>query len=283
MKTINYLVVASQRRSNFLLYLFIAYCLLFTIFVVSGTTLAREDIGTVVAVRNKAIIERDKKEIGAKVKDNILLRDTVLTLEASKAKMLFIDDSVLTMGEKSKVIIKDFVYSKDKEGKSIFNLLDGKMRSVVGRTNFEVHTPTAVAAARGTVILFETGIREGRAFTIIICLEGEVNVVSSDPSIVGVVTLTPGMTTSVFEHEPPPPPVSAPPAEIERLRRDTDTAYQEVSIPDTAEVKVGTAVVEAGAATVGGEELPEPPPTIAPPIEQQPVSTTPVNINVTFP
>ncbi len=114
----------------------------------SGMALAKDDVGTVVAVKGKAIIDRDKRAIEAKVKDSIFFNDTVATLEASRAKMLFIDDSILTLGEKSKVVINEFVYSKDKGGRSIISLIDGKMRSIVGKTNFEVHTPTAVAAAR---------------------------------------------------------------------------------------------------------------------------------------
>lgn len=241
----------------------------------SAQAFAVEGIGTVVAVRNKAVIEREKKQAEAKLKDSIQLNDAVLTFEGSRAKMLFIDDSVLTMGEKSRVVIKEFVYSKDQEGKSVFNLIDGKMRSVVGRSGFEVRTPTAVAAARGTVILFETGIRDGRQFTTIICLEGTVNVVSSDPSVVGSVMLTPGMTVTVVEHETPTPPVTAPPAEVERLRKDTDTGYHEVSIPEPGQIEAGPAIITPV----------EPPPTtvISTPIEIQPATTTPVNINVTFP
>ena len=84
-------------------------------------------------------------------------------MKASRTKMRFIDDSILTLGENSRVSIKEYIYSKDKGGKSIFNLLDGKMRSVVGKTRFEIHTPTAVAAARGTIILLQRleGLLEG--------------------------------------------------------------------------------------------------------------------------
>jgi hypothetical protein len=238
------------------------------LFVVSGISLAKEDVGTVVAIRNKAIIERDKKEIEARVKDGILLKDTVSTREASRAKMLFIDDSVLTMGEKSRVVIKEFLY-KDGKGKSIFNLLDGKMRSVVGKTEFEVLTPTAVAAARGTVILFEVGVRDGKRFTTIVCLEGEVSVRSADPSIVGIVTLKPGMMVTVFEKEPLPIPTMAPAEEVERLKRDTEIGTYEISIPTPVEVRPEPPVIELA-------------PSI-PPVEQQPVPTTPVRIDLTFP
>ena len=140
----------------------------------SGIAVAKDDVGTVVAVRGKAIIDRDKRTIEAKVKDSIFFNDTVSTPAASRAKMLFIDDSILTLGEKSRVVINEFVYSKDKGGRSIIGLIDGKMRSIVGKTNFEVHTPTAVAAARGTIMLFEIGIKDGKKFTTMICHEGRV-------------------------------------------------------------------------------------------------------------
>ncbi len=241
----------------------------------SGIAVAKDDVGTMVAVRNKAIIERDKKEVEAKVKDSILLKDTVVTLEASKAKMLFIDDSVLTMGEKSKVVIREFVYSKDKGGRSIFNLIDGKMRSVVGKTNFEVHTPTAVAAARGTVILFEAGIREGKGFTTIICLEGMVNIISTDPRIIGSITLTPGTIATIFEREPLPSPTQALPVEVDRLKGATTTTTSDISPAPSTPTPISPG---AGQITV------ETPVTVvSPPIEQQPVQTTPVSIDVKFP
>lgn len=252
------------------IFLFTAYSLLLTIFGLSGVATAKEDIATVVALRGKASIERDKKEAAAKVKDSILLNDTVLTQEAARAKLLFIDDSVLSISEKSKVIIKEFVYSKDKGGKSIFNLIDGKMRSVVGKTEFEVHTPTAVAAARGTVILFEVGMIDGKIYTIIICLEGEVNIKSIDPGIGGIVALTPGMMVNIREREPlPAAPTSAPGGEVERLKKETDTARNEISMPEAADLGIGAGI------------LIDVPHILQ--INQQPANKTPVTIDVVFP
>jgi len=237
----------------------------------SGIALAKDDVGTVVAVKGKAIIDRDKRAIEAKIKDSIFSNDTVSTLEASRAKMLFIDDSILTLGEKSNVVINEFVYSKDKGGKSIINLIDGKMRTIVGKTNFEVHTPTAVAAARGTMILFEISVKDGRKFTTIICQEGEVYVRSIYPGIVGSVTLGRGMMITVFDGEPLPSPVIVPAGEADRLLRETAISHQ-LSIPAPPVISV----VPEGVAV----ELP----VILPPIEQQPATThTPVTIDVIFP
>lgn len=238
----------------------------------SGIAVAKDDVGTVVAVKGKAIIDRDKRTIEAKVKDSIFFNDTVSTPAASRAKMLFIDDSILTLGEKSRVVINEFVYSKDKGGRSIIGLIDGKMRSVVGKTSFEVHTPTAVAAARGTIMLFEIGVKDGKKFTTMICHEGEFYVRSKYPGIVGSVTLKAGMMLTVFDGEQFPSPVTAPAGESERLLMETDIGHQ-LSIPPPPAISVMPVgvVIE--------------PPVILPPIEQQPPPTThtPVTIDIIFP
>ncbi|MBI5641519.1 MAG: FecR domain-containing protein [Nitrospirae bacterium] len=235
-----------------------------------GVAAAKDEVGSVVAVRGKAVIDRDKTAAEAQVKDNILLNDLVSTFDASRVKMLFIDESVLTLGEKSRVSIKEFVYSKDKSGRSIFNLLDGKMRSVVGRSGFEVHTPTAVAAARGTVILFEVGIRNGKKFATIIAYEDWVLIRSTSPQISGSVNLGPKMMITVIEGEPLPEPVTAPASEIARLLNDTEIKGNEISVPDPVRLPIE----EFGLII----DVP-----IMPRIEQLPRATTPVNINITFP
>lgn len=227
-----------------------------------------ESAGTVVAVRGRVIIDRDKKELEAKVKDPLVLRDIVSTLEASKVKLLFRDESVLTMGEKSRLVVTEFLHDKDKKGRSIFNLIDGKMRAIVGKTEFEVHTPTVVAAARGTIILFETGMLEGKLFTTVISLEGLVDIMSVDPKVLGSITLTPGTMVTVFQNAPlPSKPAPAAGAEIKRLQRDTGSVKDS---DDSRKDLVKEAITKT--------ETP-----LHPKIEQQPKGKTPVHINVIFP
>lgn len=124
---------------------------------VAGVASAAQDVGKITAMRGKATIERGGTLINAAVNTGIQASDVIKTSADCRAKLVFVDDSVLTLGENSKLLVKEFLYSKEKGGKSIFNLLDGKMHSVVGKSKFEVQTPTAVASARGTVIYFEVG------------------------------------------------------------------------------------------------------------------------------
>lgn len=198
------------------------------IFVISTALLgvcqaaaAEQDIGKVVAVRGRATIERGSSRIDAKVRSGIQASDVIRTAADSRAKLLFIDDSVLTLSDNSRLVVKEFIYKKGDRGKSIYNLLDGKMRSVVGKTRFEVETPTAVAAARGTVIFFEVGSVNNQAYSKIICLEGHTVVRSSSPTVAGAVTLSPGTMVVVRTGQPLPPPVPAPPAELQKARTAT--------------------------------------------------------------
>lgn len=273
---------------------------------------AEQQAGRFVQLRGSATIERGKAKISAKLKDGILASDTITTDAASRAKLLFIDDSVLTMSDNSKLVVKEFIYSKGEQGKSVFNLLDGKMRSVVGKTKFEVHTPTAVAAARGTVIYFDVGRVNNQSFSRIICLEGNVQIRNVVPTITGQVTLTPGTMVVVKANEPPPPPAPTPPAELERARRATssngnsDSSSNSSSDSSSSSTSSGNDSSSGSSTTdssssssgtlpsSGGSGNTQPTPTntiiapvqtiITPPIQQQPiVQPRKVNINIGIP
>jgi hypothetical protein len=218
-----------------------------------GTLHAAEgDVGKVVAIRGAASITRNGAEIKAQVKGGIQANDTIKTGAGGRAKLLFIDDSVITMAEKSTLVIKEFLFSKGKEGRSIYNLLDGKMRSVVGKSKFEVRTPTAVAAARGTVIFFEVGQTSSESYSRIICLEGKVEVKNLNATIRGMTLLTPGTMVVVKSGEAPPPPAKAPPAELEKARKATAAAShtEQAASAERAGAASGAATSQGAAAGV---------------------------------
>lgn len=274
-----------------------------------------QEVGKVVALRGTTTIERAGEKIAAQVKSGIQKEDTFRTAGSSKAKLLFVDDSVLTLGENSTLSIREFIEGKGEKGQSVFNLLDGKLRSVVGRNTFEVITPTAVAAARGTIIFFEVGMLtyqgENRPFTTIACLRGHVEVRSLSSE--GKVLLVPGTTVTVIAREPLPPPTRTPPG-AERARQaasardhssdredqesagpgDTTGAPDEANdfVPGTAAENLGTlpppplpAPGQIGGLHVQsmGGTAPILLPAL-PPIEQQPIKQpTRVDIKITVP
>jgi hypothetical protein len=245
---------------------------------------AAEDVSKVIAVRGKAVIEREKKETEARVNAGLLIVDKVSTREQSRAKLLFMDDSVLTLGEKSQVVIQEYVFRKDERGRSVFNLVEGVMRTVVGRTRFEVHTPTAVAAARGTIINFRAGEKSGKRFTQIQCVEGEVDVKSASDKILDNVMLTAGMEINVYENEQLGLPSVISVAQANIFNEATDMTQSEIRVPDPMQVGIALAGVAGGGGRDyhGGAELGTPGVPIA--SQQAPIQAgTPVTISVIVP
>ena len=101
--------------------------------------------------------------VAVKVRDGILFLDVIATASKSRTKALFIDDSILTLGEKSSVKITEHVFDPNTDKRSVIvKLLKGKIRVLVGKafrglgSKFEVHTDTAVVAARGTYMVIWT-------------------------------------------------------------------------------------------------------------------------------
>ncbi len=139
----------------------------------TGFSYAGMDAGKVLVVKRKVYILRAEERVMAKKRMSILMEDTVETGKKSRAKLFFIDDSILNLGQLSRVVVEEYLYSPEKErAKAVYRLIDGALKVVVGRAELEVHTPTAVAAARGTKFIIWTKMRQGR--TCLLVLEGNV-------------------------------------------------------------------------------------------------------------
>lgn len=118
-----------------------------------------EAIGTFTTVQGKVLVQQSGAPAAVSVKqhDDVFFRAVIETQRASKTRALFLDDTLLTVGESSRVEITEQIYDPNRDMRSLVaNLVRGKVRALVGRifegagSKFEVHTPTAVAAARGT-------------------------------------------------------------------------------------------------------------------------------------
>jgi len=219
--------------------------------------------GDVVSVRGNAFVERKRENIQAKINLAILERDNVFTGEKSRIKMLFRDDSILTLGPMSRLVVRQYLYiDKDKRTNSIYDLLDGKLRAVVGSPGFKVRTPTAFAAARGTVFLVRYDSKTG--LTEIAVIEGEVMVKNINPGVGGQQILTRGQMTSVFTGKPPTVP----------------KAFDVETIDDLPVIEMP----EIQTPVVQGVDSPERF-IFQPPVNQEPEAktTTPVTVELNFP
>lgn len=227
---------------------------------------AGEEVALVVQLRGKALVERGgNTPFSAVIKSPIELKDVIETLRKSRAKMLFTDESIMTLGPESRASVETFVKGIDEQkGATVFNLMSGQMRTVVGKSSFEVHTPTVVAAARGTVIEFTVAEVNGVTMTIVACHEGTVQLMSTDPSQEGVLYLTAGNVVIINEGDNP------------ALLTPQPTAGFEGPLP-------GAAIVTS-IETEAIDSIHTPSVVITPPVEAPAGErTTPVVVDVVFP
>ncbi len=124
--------------------------------------IAEPDIGVFTAVEGKVSVRHAQSPDSdpAKRLDSVLFRDLIVTQKESRTKALLNDDSLLTIGEHSRVEITEHLYDPARSVRSVVvTLAQGRVRALVGKlfagsgSKFEVHTPTAVAAARGTYFI----------------------------------------------------------------------------------------------------------------------------------
>ena len=133
--------------------------LMLTLFSFS-LVIANEFIGVVaVGVGNISNQKNEKLITGSK----IYFGDTIIVSEQSNAQILLLDETALTIGEKSELTIDDFVYDpQTKVGKIVSNIKVGTVRVITGEIskqnpdNLEVNIPTGSIGARGTEFIVVT-------------------------------------------------------------------------------------------------------------------------------
>lgn len=125
---------------------------------VGAQEIASQAIGlyTAVAGQVTAIHAGQASAVPVSLRGDVFFKDVIETQAGARAKALLQDDSLLTIGEKSRLEISEHIYDPANNRRSaVLRLVRGTVRALVGKalgggSRFEVHTPTAVAAARGT-------------------------------------------------------------------------------------------------------------------------------------
>jgi|TARA_B110000444_G_C18828814_1_gene591919 hypothetical protein len=181
--------------------------LMLTLFSFS-LVIANEFIGVVaVGVGNISNQKNEKLITGSK----IYFGDTIIVSEQSNAQILLLDETALTIGEKSELTIDDFVYDpQTKVGKIVSNIKVGTVRVITGEIskqnpdNLEVNIPTGSIGARGTEFIVVT--ESDKKSTVVLLGPGKRNTLGMIPGILNVsdgsntVNIsTPGFQSVVFE------------------------------------------------------------------------------------
>lgn len=174
----------------------------FGLFFLLSFNVAAESIGVVIYSKGDVTVSRDNEKLGLKRRDPVVLGDHIQTGEDGKFSAKLKDGSVITLGNDSDFIVREYVYSPEKEiGKAIFETTKGAFRAVTGaiqkaqKSDYIVHTPLAVIGVRGTD--FWGGFIFGDQLDVTV-LSGKGVYVENDK---GKVLLTKGEGTTVKQDE----------------------------------------------------------------------------------
>lgn len=188
-----------------------------------------EPIGSISAIEGEVYLSHkgDTAAFQAMFGDPIYLFDHIQTERQSRVQILFHDESLLNLAENTYIQITEHIYSPEENRRSsIFRILTGKVRAIVGRyfpgagSRYKVSTPTAIIGVRGTHFVVDATLTEE---TTVVCIDTELDlaVKNIQEEVVGQVILTSGFMTKVLEGQPPTSPEQAPEDLIMQLLMDT--------------------------------------------------------------
>ena len=132
---------------------FLIISLIFSLFIISLGS-ASEVIGVIAAgIGDISNQNNEKLATGSK----IYFGDTIVVKAQSNAQILLLDETAVTVGEKSELTFDEFIYDpQSKIGKIVSNIKIGTVRIITGEIskndpdNLEVNVPTGSIGARGT-------------------------------------------------------------------------------------------------------------------------------------
>ena len=117
---------------------------------------AQNTVGTITQIQGVANIQRGGATIAAAQNMAIMLHDKIVTEANASLTVGLVDNSSLQLGASSTLTIDESMLVNGVGAPSKVRLLDGDLRTLIvgamkgSTTTFEVHTPNAIGAVRGT-------------------------------------------------------------------------------------------------------------------------------------
>jgi len=188
------------------------------------SSVAHANIGSITEFSGNAVIKRGKETITA-AKGTVIEQNDKIETKNGKLKIVFKDDTQVSVTEHSSLVIDDFVYDpKSGNGKLGLKAASGTVRYVSGAIakdpkNVKINTPTAAIAVRGTdfvmsvnetggsmVILMPTCDWATSAVKGVVCGSGAIDVESGPTTV----QLTRPFQATLVETNglPPTPPIT---------------------------------------------------------------------------
>ena len=159
-------------------------------------------------------LEADHRNIN--VSDQVFHKEIIQTNSVSTTQIVFLDETVLTIGPESRLILDELVFDRNAtNGKVVMTALKGLFTFVSGSLpseSYQINTPTTTIGMRGTK--FDLFVARNGASTVIL-RSGAIDVknLQGVERQVNTVDLATNVVTKKSEPTPPAPPTS----ELEQL------------------------------------------------------------------
>ena len=153
---------------------------------------AQEPIGHIVAIEGQATaLGTDSPSRALELKNPVFLKDKINTGAGAKLQIMFNDDSMISQGENSELLIDEYVYNpgtKEDNGCAL-RVFKGLVRVVTGQITklnperFQVRTRMATIGIRGCNLGFSVTEQAENIYVISFGAAGETIVVYAKPDV----------------------------------------------------------------------------------------------------
>ena len=127
-----------------------------------GIVSAAGFVGTVKSLTGSAFVERQGQRIELAVGTPIQVEDLVVTRADSSLGLILQDDTTVSLGPKSELLVRDYIFEpKQSRFSMILKMLKGTflyVSGVIGKLapdSIELETPDSTIAVRGTRVLIK--------------------------------------------------------------------------------------------------------------------------------
>ena len=188
---------------------------LIAIFLFLSTSLLAE-IGEISAINGNANIFREGRSIPVTMNTKIEEKDTIKTEKNTKLQIIFKDNTIISLGQKSTFVVEEYLYTNKKVSarfnvKGLFKSITGKIGHIAPK-NFKLKTQNATIGVRGTTIIGESSM-EGDT---IICSSGQIIVSTTQ----GDMLVNMGQKTIVEPGKSPTKPTIVPKKIIQKAEKN---------------------------------------------------------------
>lgn len=119
-------------------------------------------IGKIKKVKGEVAVSRSGKEMSVNIGDLLYQNDTIRTGEESWVGIIFEDNTVLSLGSKSEIVVDEYVFAPQQGRLSmVASIVRGTLSylsGIIGNQSPEsvkIHTPDATIGIRGTKFLIK--------------------------------------------------------------------------------------------------------------------------------